>query len=144
MNRLVACWNYQWRWDLKQEWNQSEPLLQSLTDSSNNNIPPWRIDGICDLIKAVMRSLSFTLVAVPIISMYQAPALLISVHIMFAENCSERYRKECRVYFSGKYLDSHDINLGSLCALRLIVGMSEDAPARSRGFALLKGDANYR
>ena len=75
--------------DLKQEWDQLETLLQALTLASKNNIPFSRIDGIDDIKKAAMSNVSVTVVAVPRTSIYQAPTLVRSVHLLLgsARSC---------------------------------------------------------
>jgi hypothetical protein len=125
---------------VKQEWKQLEPLLQTLTHSSNNNIPSWRIDGIGGLKSAVMSNVSVTLVAVPRASIYQAPTLLICAH-MYTGARLQSSPKAYRIFFNSAFVHSHDRD-DAVCVhvsptLCLSIAMSEDEPARLRGFAFL-------
>jgi hypothetical protein len=126
--------------DMRQEWGeQLEPLLQALTHSSHNHIQPYRIDGISDLKQAVMSNLSVTLVAVPRTSIYQPPTLVIGAH-MFTGNRMQITREAYQIFFNEAYLDSHARNLaedGGSRELCLSIEMSEDGPARLRGFGFL-------
>jgi hypothetical protein len=121
--------------DMK-HWKQMDPLLQTLTQGSNNGVQTWRIDGLYDLKLAVMSNLRVTLVAVPRASIYEAPTLLIGAD-MYTGNRSMSTLKEMRIYFEDEYVCSHSRNPaeGGIRVLYLSIALSKDQPARLAGLA---------
>jgi hypothetical protein len=122
--------------DAMKRWQQLDPLLQTLTQGSNNGVQTWRIDGLYDLKLAVMSNLRVTLVAVPRASIYEAPTLLIGAD-MYTGNRSMSTLKEMRIYFEDEYVCSHSRNPaeGGIRVLYLSIALSKDQPARLAGLA---------
>jgi hypothetical protein len=122
--------------DNMKQWKQLDPLLQTLTQGSNNGIQTWRIDGLYDLKLAVMSNVRVALVAVPRNSIYEAPTLMIGADV-YTGNRSMSTLKEMRIYFEDEYVCSHSRNPaeGGIRVLYLSIALSKDQPARLAGLA---------